>query len=113
MRPHPVRCAGPHDAAHAPDAEIVPDDHAKAAGQELLIAERQVALREAFAHLSPCCPQLITLLTDNPPASYAEISATLGTPAGSIGPTRRRCLDKPRRYPAIAALISADPQTAG
>ena len=39
---------------------------------------------------------------------YAEISARLGIPIGSIGPTRRRCLDKLRRHPAIAALISAD-----
>ena len=25
---------GPHDAGHAPDAEIIPDDHAQAAGQD-------------------------------------------------------------------------------
>jgi RNA polymerase sigma factor (sigma-70 family) len=104
---------GPHGAAHAPDAEIVPDDHPTAAGQELLTAERHMALREAFAHLSPRGQQLITLLTQNPPVSYAEISARLGIPAGSIGPTRRRCLDKLRRHPAIAALISADHQTMG
>jgi len=39
---------------------------------------------------------------------YAEISARLGIPVGSIGPTRRRCLGKLRRHPAIAALINAD-----
>jgi DNA-directed RNA polymerase specialized sigma24 family protein len=39
---------------------------------------------------------------------YAEISARLGIPMGSIGPTRRRCLDKLRRHPAIAALIDPD-----
>jgi hypothetical protein len=33
-----------------------------------------------------------------------------GTPVGSIGP---RCLDKLRRYPAIAPLTSADTETAG
>jgi RNA polymerase sigma factor (sigma-70 family) len=104
---------GTHDAALAPDAETAPGDHATAAGQELLMAERHMALREAFAHLPPCCQQLIILLTRNPPMSYAEVSATLGIPARSIGPTRRRCLDKLRRYPAIAALISADPQTTG
>jgi RNA polymerase sigma factor (sigma-70 family) len=104
---------GPHDAAHAPDAEIVPDDHATAADQELLTAERHVTLREAFAHLSPCCQQLIILLAQDPSMSYAEVSARLGIPARSIGPTRRRCLDKLRRYPAIAALISADPQIKG
>jgi hypothetical protein len=40
-----------------------------------------------------------------------EIGARLGIPVGSIGPTRRRCLDKIRRHPAIAALISAEAQT--
>ena len=37
---------------------------------------------------------------------YAQISARLGIPVGSIGPTRRRCLDKLRRHPDIAALIN-------
>jgi DNA-directed RNA polymerase specialized sigma24 family protein len=37
---------------------------------------------------------------------YHEISARLGIPVGSIGPTRRRCLEKLRRYPAVAALIA-------
>ena len=32
-------------------------------------------------------------------------------PAGSIGPNRARCLDRLRRYPAIAALISAEAET--
>jgi DNA-directed RNA polymerase specialized sigma24 family protein len=40
--------------------------------------------------------------------SYAEISARLGIPAGSIGPTRRRCLDKLRRHPAITALNNTE-----
>jgi hypothetical protein len=38
----------------------------------------------------------------------SEISARLGIPVGSIGPTRLRCLSKLRRYPAIAALINAE-----
>jgi DNA-directed RNA polymerase specialized sigma24 family protein len=62
--------------------------------------------------LPPCCQGLIALLTEDPPLSYAEISARLGIPVGSIGPTRRRCLDKLRRDPAIAALISAEADTA-
>ena len=36
-----------------------------------------------------------------------EISARLGIPVGSIGPSRGRCLDKLRHDPAIAALINA------
>jgi hypothetical protein len=44
--------------------------------------------------------------------SHAEISARLGIPVGSIGPARRRCLDKLRRHPAITALINAGTDTA-
>jgi len=43
---------------------------------------------------------------------YAQISTELGIPVGSIGPSRRRCLDKLRHHPAIAKLISAEAQTA-
>jgi hypothetical protein len=49
------------------------------------------------------------MLIEDPPLPYAEISARLGIPVGSIGPTRRRCLRKLRRHPAIAALIGAEP----
>ena len=64
------------------------------------------ALREAFGDLPAFCQQLITLLIADPAVPYAEISAGLGIPIGSIGPYRSRCLDKLRRHPAIAALIA-------
>jgi len=87
----------------------IADEHAPIAEQELLTAERHAALREALTHLPPRCQQLIALLLEDPPLPYAQISARLGIPAGSIGPTRGRCLDKLRRYPAIAALINTEP----
>jgi RNA polymerase sigma factor (sigma-70 family) len=99
---------GPHAARYALDAETVPDDQARMAEQQVLVAERHAALREAFAHLPPCDQQLIALLIQDPPVPYAEIGARLGIPVGSIGPTRGRCLDKLRRHPAIAALIDTD-----
>jgi RNA polymerase sigma factor (sigma-70 family) len=97
---------------HIDDTQAIADDHAPAAEEELLAAERHAALREALTHLPPCCQQLITLLARNPPASYAQISTMLGIPEGSIGPNRARCLDKLRRRPAIAALINPDAGTA-
>jgi DNA-directed RNA polymerase specialized sigma24 family protein len=80
-----------------------------AAGQDLLAAERHAALREASGQLPPHCQQLLALLLHDPPLSYAQISARLHIPVGSIGPSRRRCLDKLRRHPAITALINAGP----
>ena len=102
----------PHAARHEPDAENIPDGQAETIEQGLLAAERYAALREAFTHLSPRDQQLITLLIEDPPVPYAEISTRLGIPAGSIGPNRRRCLDKLRHHPAIAALINTQTQTA-
>jgi RNA polymerase sigma factor (sigma-70 family) len=93
---------------YAVDAETIVDERSGTAEQELLAAERHAALREAFATLPPSDQRLVTLLLEDPPLPYAEISGRLGIPVGSIGPTRRRCLDKLRRYPAVAALISVD-----
>ena len=77
----------PCNAAYAPAAQTIPDEHARAAEQDLLAAERHAALREAFGQLPPGCQQLLTLLTADPPVSYAEISAKLGSrPAASGRP---------------------------
>ena len=103
---------GPLEAGHVLDAEFLPDEQAGTAEQELLLAERRAALREAFRDLPPCGQRLIALLIADPPVPYAEISARLGIAVGSIGPTRSRCLDKLRRSPAIAALISAETSAA-
>jgi cystathionine beta-lyase/cystathionine gamma-synthase len=72
------------------------------------MAALHAALHEAFAALPPSGQRLIALLLEDPPASYTDISARLGIPVGSIGPTRRRCVNKLRRYPAVAALINTD-----
>jgi RNA polymerase sigma factor (sigma-70 family) len=93
------------------DPEDIPDEQVALADDELLRAERHAALCEALADLPPPCQQLIALLIEDPPLPYAQISARLGIPVGSIGPTRRRCLDKLRRHPAITALINAEPAT--
>ena len=97
---------GPHATLYALDVESLPDQRAGTADQELLAAERHAALRAAFTQLPPNGQQLLALLTADPPTPYADISAQLGIPVGSIGPTRSRYLDKIRRHPAIAALIN-------
>jgi RNA polymerase sigma factor (sigma-70 family) len=99
---------GPQMAWYVPDAEDIADEHAVTAEEELLQAERHAALREAFTYLPPSCQQLIGMLIQDPPVPYAKISTELGIPIGSIGPSRRRCVDKLRRHPAVAALIDAE-----
>ena len=90
-------------------AEHIPGEQAKAAEQQLLTTEPHAALREAFTCLPPRCQRLIAMHIEDPPVPYATISAQLGIPIGSVGPTRHHCLDKPRRHPVITALINAEP----
>jgi RNA polymerase sigma factor (sigma-70 family) len=103
----------PPDDGCVLDAENIPDDQSATAEHELLLAERNVALREAFTRLPPDHQQLLALLIADQPMPYARIGARLGIPAESIEPYRSRCLDKLRRDPAIAALISAKPRAQG
>jgi RNA polymerase sigma factor (sigma-70 family) len=76
---------------------------------ELLEVELQATLRAALASLSTSCQQLLTLLIADPPVPYAQISAQLKLPVGSIGPNRGRCIAALRRFPPLAALIEAGP----
>jgi RNA polymerase sigma factor (sigma-70 family) len=95
----------PLDPENAPDEQLAP------AEDTLLVAERGTALREAFAMLPPHCQRLLAMLIEDPPVPYAEISSTLGVAVGSIGPYRRRCLERLRRSPPLVALISGEPRT--
>lgn len=79
--------------------------------QEIVLAERNAALRAAFAELPPRCRQLLSMLLRDPPRPYAEISAVLEIRIGSIGPQRARCLQRLRRSRHLALLI--DDETTG
>jgi RNA polymerase sigma factor (sigma-70 family) len=63
----------------------------------LLRDEQARALRLAFANLGEECQRLLRLVLADPPLSYDEIALLAGRPRGSLGPTRRRCLDHLRR----------------
>ena len=76
----------------------------RAIDEEILMAERNAALRALFAELPPRCQQLLSMLISDPPHSYATIHEVLGIPVGSIGPQRARCLDRLRRSSAFGAM---------
>jgi RNA polymerase sigma factor (sigma-70 family) len=101
-----LRAGRRHEHADLPAEDQMPSDpDAMAIEEEVIVAERNAALRAAFAELPPRCYQLLSMLVSDPPPPYAEISAKLGIPVGSIGPTRARCLARLRRSPHIAALF--------
>ena len=91
-----------------PEAANKPGEQTQTAERELLAAELHGALREAFTQLPPRCQRLITMLIQDPPMPYAEISATLGIPARSIRHNCHSCLQRLRRDPAIATLIHTE-----
>lgn len=68
--------------------------------------ELRQAMRRAFCRLSAEHQALMRLLTADPPLAYEEISATLGIPIGSIGPTRQRCLQRLRNSPELAPFMT-------
>lgn len=82
-------------------------------GDDLIVAERHQALRDGLGELAPHQRQLLLLLAADPPLSYAEISVRTGMPIGSIGPTRRRCLDKLRATRAISNYLASGSESGG
>jgi RNA polymerase sigma factor (sigma-70 family) len=61
----------------------------------LIIDERNAELWNAFSRLPERCQQLLRIAVAIPQA-YDVVSAALGMPVGSIGPTRARCLARLR-----------------
>ncbi len=72
----------------APPERTVVDEPDALERQEL-----HEAVRRSFALMDERCQQLLRIVTADPPLSYEDVGELLGMPHGSIGPTRRRCLD--------------------
>jgi RNA polymerase sigma factor (sigma-70 family) len=72
------------------------DPFAPAPDEQMLATERQAAVWDALTTLPSHCQRLLRLMMADPPFTYEEITELLQMRQGSIGPTRRRCLDKLR-----------------
>lgn len=70
------------------------------ADEPVLVADQYAVLWEAFRRLSEWCQQVLRALVvdaeDRPP-SYSLVASQLRTPVGSLGPTRKRCLNQLRK----------------
>jgi DNA-directed RNA polymerase specialized sigma24 family protein len=73
----------------------------------VLDGERRSIVRRAMDRLPERDRALLTLLVAAPPPSYEEISARLGMPVGSIGPTRARALRRLRAELEAVDLVDA------
>jgi RNA polymerase sigma factor (sigma-70 family) len=81
-RERPLRGAGPS----------VTGPHHAVFGRDLA-----ASVGAALETIPPRCRGLLELFAATPRLSYAEISAALEMPVGSVGPTRARCLTHLRR----------------
>jgi RNA polymerase sigma factor (sigma-70 family) len=91
----------PHDETWA--QRLVSEDDQDA---DLVRRERHAALLDGFATLSPRQRELLTLLSEDPPVPYAEISRRMDIPIGAIGPTRARALERLRRTQPVKELVT-------
>ncbi len=96
-----VRPADPQDASWT--QRLVSEDDPDA---DLVRSERHAALLDGFASLSTRQRELLTLLSEDPPVPYAEISRRMGIPIGAIGPTRARALERLRQTPSVQQLVT-------
>ncbi len=67
----------------SPEAEVVTNDESS-------------LLWQALGRLPERCQKLLRIVAWEPRPDYTSVAAGLQMPVGSIGPTRRRCLDKLR-----------------
>lgn len=77
--------------------------------RDILEAERRNALHRALETVPEHERRLMRLMLQEPPLSYDEISAALGIPKGSIGPTRGRCVARLRRHEELASVVEGRP----
>jgi hypothetical protein len=69
-----------------------------------MIIEPKITAAEVNAEL----PAAAINANQRSPSSYAEISAALAIPIGSIDPQHARGLDRLRRSPALAAISDSE-----
>lgn len=67
--------------------------------EEVVIAEEKTRfVRQVLQEVGEPCGRLLSLLYRPVPATYVEVSETLGIPPGSIGPRRARCLERLKKH---------------
>ncbi len=63
---------------------------------EVVTNDEKALLWQALSRLPERCQRLLRIVAWEPRPDYSSVADTLEMPIGSIGPTRRRCLDKLR-----------------
>jgi len=72
--------------------------------ERILAGERRQMVRDALGKLDPRCAELLRVLSFSDQPNYATVARKLRMPQGSIGPSRRRCLNK------LHTALTGDPR---
>jgi len=84
-------------AGKTPPADLPPLTGAAPPDEVVALFEEEQLVREALGEISGRCRKLLELLYFTvPEPSYDRIAELMEMPRGSLGPTRRRCLDRLR-----------------
>ncbi|MDQ1394644.1 MAG: hypothetical protein QOF30_3621 [Acidimicrobiaceae bacterium] len=70
----------------------------------VLLEDRNAELWREVERLPPRCRLLLHALVADPQPSYEEIASRLQIPIGSVGPTRKRCLERLRHGLALVCI---------
>ena len=97
----------PTDPQESPVFDV--EDDSPDLVEALMRTERHTALVDALLELPADRRELLLLLTEDPPLTYAEISQRSGIPVGSIGPTRARAIEQLRKSRALRHLAPPAP----
>jgi RNA polymerase sigma factor (sigma-70 family) len=82
-------------------------------GSLLADRERATTVQCALAVMPERCRGLLAAVSKDPPVAYEVLAARLGIAVGSVGPTRRRCLEQLRRViEQISPELSEDTTSA-
>jgi RNA polymerase sigma factor (sigma-70 family) len=77
-------------------------DQGPGSEEQVIIDDQRRILWRAIGRLSARCQELLRIIAFVPRPDYSSVAVELGMPAGSIGPTRGRCLAK------LRALLAGD-----
>jgi RNA polymerase sigma factor (sigma-70 family) len=79
----------------------------------VLDSERDQLLWRSLGEIPQRCQVLLRALATEPPPSYQDVSAALGMPVGSIGPTRARCLDHLKKRLRARDVVGPEQERGG
>jgi RNA polymerase sigma factor (sigma-70 family) len=99
-----VRAAGRRQLPADQDWLAALPDTRPGSDEQVIIDDQRRALWAAIGQLSPRCQELLRIIAFVARPDYDAVSAALGVPRGSVGPTRGRCLAK------LRALLAGDPE---